>query len=163
MRRCNVLLDCIHIESTDGNLARIPIPIVTCTLSIPVPILQLLAFVFPWEIPCTFPVKGTQTHRRTRGRITYLASIRRRAGTRRERGHDLPLLSTPIPTSSRQFCEDVGEDVGVVECGLYGEYTYTSNATASRCHSRPVLVLRRLIISRFALSVNVIPTLARDA
>ena len=53
MRRYNILLDCIRIESTDGNFGThgkvvISMQIVTCTRPIPVPILAYLCFVFPF-------------------------------------------------------------------------------------------------------------------
>ena len=53
----NILLYCIHIESTDGNFGTCekvatPISIVTCTL--PIPIFGTSVIPFPW-IPMVIP------------------------------------------------------------------------------------------------------------
>jgi len=48
----NILLDSIHIESTDGNFVtheKVAIPIVTCTFPIVIPMFGLFVFTYPWD------------------------------------------------------------------------------------------------------------------
>jgi len=86
MWRYSILLASIRIESTDGNFGThekvaITIPIVTCTLPIPIPIFGIFVSPFPWEnygnlmgmgipVPCTSLVRTHTCNSRTDSRRT---------------------------------------------------------------------------------------------
>jgi len=67
MRRYNILLDCIRIESTDGNFGThgkvvISMQIVTCTSPIPVPIFGIFVFCVSVPMGFSFPYLREDWH-----------------------------------------------------------------------------------------------------